>query len=230
MTRVLIVEDNAGIAGTLRSNLEFEGFHVDVAGDGELALRRCAAWEPDLIILDLMLPGVDGFQVLRTLRSRGVNTPVLILSALGAEIEKVRGFRLGADDYVTKPFGLLELLARVDALLRRGGATAAAPGTRARYEFGSIVVNVDSRTVTRAGETVVLRPKEFDLLVALLKRPGHVVPKKVLLREVWGYDPDVVSRTVDSHLFELRRKLEDDPSRPRHFKTLRGAGCQLDLG
>ena len=223
--RVLIIEDHAGIAQSLRANLEIEGHEVDVALDGATGIARCLAWMPDLLILDLMLPDVHGFDVLDTLRARQYEGPVLILSALGGEVEKVRGFRLGADDYVTKPFGLLELLERVKALLRR---RARAEDEGATYAFGDIAVDVASRRVTKAGAPVELRPKEFDLLVALARRAGHVFSRRRLLREVWDYESGVVSRTIDSHLLELRRKLEDDPAQPRHLKTLRGVGYVLE--
>jgi DNA-binding response OmpR family regulator len=221
--KILIVEDHDGIAQSLRANLEVEGHVVQTAADGIAGIALCVAWNPDLLILDLMLPGADGFEVLRTLRERESGTPVLILSALGAEVEKVRGFRLGADDYVTKPFGLLELLARVEALLRR----------RARdvptvLHFGDVRIEIEPRRVTRRGDHLALRPREFDLLVALARRPGHVFSKDALLREVWGYRPGVLSRTVDTHILELRRRLEDDPANPRHIRTMRGAGYVLD--
>ena len=230
MSRILVIEDNAGIARTLITNLEIEGHVADVALNGALGIERARDWQPDLVILDIMLPDINGFQVLRELRAARVDAPVLILSALGSELEKVRGFRLGADDYVTKPFGLMELLARVDALLRRARP---ADGGDARavtsYSFGDVVVRLETRDVTRGGENVVLRPREFDLLAALLRHAGRIVPKKQLLREVWGYHPSVLTRTIDTHLAELRRKLEDDPGNPRHIKTLRGAGCRIDL-
>jgi two-component system alkaline phosphatase synthesis response regulator PhoP len=221
--KVLIVEDHAGIAQSLRANLEIEGHIAEIAPDGQVGIDRCVAWKPDLVILDLMLPGIDGFEVLATLRKRDIDVPVLILSALGAEVEKVRGFRLGADDYVTKPFGLLELLARVEALLRRR-LHSQEPEQPATHSFGDVVVDVAARSATKDGEPVMLRPKEFDLLMALIARAGHVIPKEQLLREVWGYGPGVVSRTVDTHLLELRRKLEDDPASPKHFLTRKGAG------
>ncbi|MBI3792160.1 MAG: response regulator transcription factor [Gemmatimonadetes bacterium] len=231
MARILIIEDHVDLARTLRANLELEGHEVRVAPDGDAGLAE-TAWRPTLIVLDLMLPGTDGLAVLTTLRQRGDLTPVLILSARNAEVEKVRGFRLGADDYVTKPFGLMELLARVDALLRRVARPAAeAPAGDAPmtvHAFGDIRVEVESRRVFKRGAEVLLRPKEFDLLVALLRHAGRVVSRARLLREVWGYEASVVSRTVDTHLLELRRRLEDDPAQPRHLVTLRGAGYRLE--
>ena len=196
-----------------------------VALDGHAGIA--AALEPwaDLVLLDLMLPGIDGYAILRTLRERGVAMPVLILTALGEEADKVRGFRVGADDYVTKPFGLLELIARVDALLRRArGASPTTPGT---LHVGPIVIDTAARTVTRGGRLVALRPREYDLLAALARRPGEVIARADLLRDVWGYGDDVVTRTVDTHIAELRRKLEDDPAAPRWILTVQKAGYRL---
>jgi DNA-binding response OmpR family regulator len=227
--RVLVVEDNADLAYGLRNNLEIEGYKVDVAGDGPrgLALARTAG--PDLIILDLMLPGMDGFRVLRTLRDEGRRLPILVLTARGEEGDKVRGLRLGADDYVTKPFGVLELLARVEALFRRAGATTAVPVTLAERErFGDVEVVPASRTVLRHGKAVTLTPKEYDLLIALLRRRGAVASRTELLTEVWGYSATVLSRTVDTHVAELRSKLEQDAAQPKHILTVRKAGYRLE--
>jgi DNA-binding response OmpR family regulator len=227
--RVLVVEDNADLAYGLRNNLEIEGYKVDVAGDGTrgLALARTAG--PDLIILDLMLPGMDGFRVLRALRDEGRRLPILVLTARGEEGDKVRGLRLGADDYVTKPFGVLELLARVEALFRRAGSAAAAPPTLAEREhFGDVEVVPASRTVLRQGKAVTLTPKEYDLLIALLRRRGAVASRTELLTEVWGYSATVLSRTVDTHVAELRSKLERDAAQPQHILTVRKAGYRLE--
>lgn len=225
--RILVVEDNPDLAFGLRNNLEIEGFSVDVADDGFKALTRARTLRPDLIILDLTLPGLDGYRVLRTLRDEGMETPVLILSAHGDESDKVRGFRLGADDFVTKPFSLLELLARVQALLKRAPAkeeeTARTPG----YKFGEVTVDTSRQTVVNAGETVSLTPREYDLLLALLKRHGGVVSRADLMRDVWGHQHEVTSRTVDTHIAELRRKLERDASFPRHILTVRKAGYRI---
>jgi DNA-binding response OmpR family regulator len=222
---VLVVEDNADLAFGLRNNLEIEGYEVDVAGDGAAGLDRIRGGRPDLVILDLMLPGLDGFRVLREARRGGFAMPILVLTARGEEADKVRGLKLGADDYVTKPFGLLELLARVEALLRRGAprpAEKAAPVTVER--FGDLVVDAGARTVTRGGAAVELAPKELDLLLALIRHRGAVVLRLELMREVWGYTAAVVSRTVDTHVAALRKKLESDPSSPRHILTARKAG------
>jgi DNA-binding response OmpR family regulator len=225
MPRILVIEDNEKLAAGLRTNLEFEGHEVRLALDGHAGLA--ASLEPwaDLVLLDLMLPGIDGYALLRTLRERGVAVPVLILTALGEEADKVRGFRVGADDYVTKPFGLLELIARVDALLRR--ARGAPPGASSTFRVGPIVIDTAARTVTRGGLPVTLRPREYDLLAALARRPGEVIARADILRDVWGYGDDVVTRTVDTHVAELRRKLEDDPAEPRWILTVQKAGYKL---
>ena len=229
MTRartVLIVEDNEKLAMGLRNNLEFEGYAVLVAPDAASGLAFARAPGADVIILDLMLPDMDGHRVLRALRERGDTTPVLVLTALGEETDKVRGFRSGADDYVTKPFGLLELLARVDALLRRA-APVNGDGAPERFAFGDVVVDTGTHAVSRGGRAVALRPKEYELLVALARRGGQVASRLELMREVWGYDESVVSRTVDTHMLELRRKLEADPANPRHLVTVRKTGYRI---
>jgi DNA-binding response OmpR family regulator len=226
--RVLVVEDNADLAFGLRNNLEIEGYEVEVAPDGPRGLDRARESSPDLVILDLMLPGLDGYRVLRTLRSEGFQQPVLILTARGEEADKVMGFRLGADDYVTKPFGVLELLARVQALLRRASRQET-NGHAARDRFGDVEVDRASHAVFREGQAVNLAPLEYQLLIALYDRRGAVVSRHDLMREVWGHSTTVVSRTVDTHILELRRKLEPDPANPRHILTVRKAGYRLQV-
>lgn len=223
--KVLIVEDNPDLAFGLRNNLEIEGYDVRVAEDGPSGVQRILEWKPDLVILDLMLPGMDGYRVLRTVRDAGFKAPVLMLTARGQESDKVLGLRSGADDYVTKPFGVLELMARVEALLRRSQASAAPTVD----SFGSVRVDRSARTVTRDGTAVSLAPMEYDLLLALLDRAGTVVSRNDLMRHVWGYDASIVSRTVDTHVMELRRKLEAEPAEPRHILTVRKAGYRLAL-
>ena len=226
--RILIVEDNADLAFGLRNNLEIEGYTVTVAADGPSGLTAARTERPDLVILDLMLPGLDGYRVLKTLREDGLDMPVLILTAHGEEADKVRGFRLGADDYVTKPFGILELIARVAALLRRSSKPDAAASARARERFGTIEIDPATRTVYRRREAVPLTPMEFDLLLALVRHRGAVVSRLELLHEVWGHSSAVLTRTVDTHIAELRRKLEDNPAAPRYILTVRKAGYRLD--
>ena len=230
MTHILLIEDNPGFAEGLRQNLEFDGYRVTVASDVATSARAITADPPDLIILDLMLPDGNGYDVLRTIRERDSVTPVLLLTALSEEAHKVRGFRLGADDYVTKPFGLLELLARIESLLRRSASGSFAVVRLPPVRFGDVQVDRDHRKVTRAGAVVPLTPKEYALLAALIARNSAVVAREELLREVWGYDPEVVSRTLDTHLAELRRKLEKDPHHPRHILTLPKQGYRLVLG
>jgi DNA-binding response OmpR family regulator len=231
MKRVLVIEDNPDLAYGLRNNLEIEGYTVEAVDDGARGLSRARAGAPDLIILDLMLPGMDGYRVLRALREEGRRVPILILTARGEEADKVRGLRLGADDYVTKPFGVLELLARVEALLRRAGDAAAGSGADLPQpvveRFGEVEIQCASRTVLRRGAPVALTPKEYELLLALVRRNGAVASRVELLTEVWGYSSAVMSRTVDTHVAELRRKLEDDLGAPRHILTVRKAGYRL---
>lgn len=244
--RVLVVEDNSDLAYGLRNNLEIEGYEVLIASDGQSGLECARAHHPDLILLDLTLPELNGYRVLQALRRDDLATPVLILTARGTETDKVLGFRLGADDYVTKPFGVLELLARVEALLRRSGvadkrtldtshdprdgaeeATSSAATRDSVKRFGDVVIDVNSRTCEKAGEPISLTPKEFDLLVALIELDGAVASRATLLREVWGHRAEVMSRTVDTHMFELRRKLEEDPASPVHLLTVHKAGYRL---
>jgi DNA-binding response OmpR family regulator len=231
MPTVLLIEDNDKLARGLQSNLEFEGYAVLCASDGAAGLSMARDRRPDIIVLDLMLPDTDGYRVLRTLRDDGDTTPVLVLTALGEEADKVRGFRFGADDYVTKPFGLMELLARIDALLRRAtrpnGDAPRVTGD-SPSGFGDVRVDAARHTVTREGALVALRPKEYDLLVALLRRNGQVATRIELLKEVWGYDDSVMSRTVDTHIAELRRKLESDPANPKHILTVLKTGYRLN--
>jgi DNA-binding response OmpR family regulator len=226
MTRILLIEDNEDLAFGLQRTLEAEGYDVTVAVDGPAGIAQVEQVPPTLVILDLMLPGMDGYQVLRSIRQGGYQMPVLILTARGEEADKVIGFRLGADDYVTKPFGLSELLARVNALLRR--ARNVVP-VEEELAFGQVAINLAAHTVTKGGEKIALTPKEFELLVTLRRRAGVVVTRPALLKEVWGHQADVMTRTVDIHIAELRRKLEDDPGVPRHLVTVWKTGYRLDV-
>lgn len=223
--RVLIVEDDCDFVHGLQNNLEIEGYEVDVAGDGRAGLERARARAPDLLILDLMLPEIDGYSVLRSLRKEGFETPVLILTARGEPADKVRGFRSGADQYVTKPVDLQELLARVEVLLRRAGGASA--GDDGFERFGNFEVDPAARTVTRAGEPVSLAPKEFDLLLALIRRRGAVASRLELQRDVWGHNAVILSRTVDVHISALRHKLGEDPANPEHILTVLKAGYRF---
>jgi DNA-binding response OmpR family regulator len=216
--RILVVEDNTDLAAGIEYNLKLEGYDVRLAEDGQSAIDAASDWHPDLVLLDLMLPGVDGYHVLQAMRAGGNRAPVIILSARGEEADKVRGFRLDADQYVTKPFGILELLERIAALLRRSSRDNGdgAPQTLA---FGDVAVDMGSRTVTRGGVPVPITPKAYELLLALVRRD--------LLKEVWGYGAFIMTRTVDSHVAELRRKL-DDPERPKHIITVWKVGYRFE--
>jgi DNA-binding response OmpR family regulator len=228
MTKVLVIEDNANLAFGLTRSLESEGYVVEAADDGNRGLELARSCNPDLIVLDLMLPGIDGYSVLRQLREKGSDVPVLILSARSEEADKVVGFRLGADDYVTKPFGLSELLARVQAILRRArGGDKREDEHPAVEQFDDVTINVPARSVLKGTTSVALTPKEFDLLLALIRRKGAVASRMELLKEVWGHQAEVMTRTVDIHIAELRRKLEDDPATPRHILTVWKAGYRL---
>ena len=227
MKRILLIEDNENLAFGIRNNLEIEGYEVAVAAEGEAGLASARAMAPDLVLLDLMLPDMDGFRVLRTLRQDGDRVPILILTARSIESDKVRGLKLGADDYVTKPFGIPELLARVEALLRRSELVSEAE-ERPVQRFGHVRVDARRRSVVRKGRKVSLTPKEFDLLTALLRRNGVVASRRDLLREVWGYSSAVSTRTLDTHVAELRRKLEEDPAAPCHILTVWKTGYRLE--
>jgi two-component system response regulator MtrA len=228
MTRVLVVEDNANLAFGLTRSLESEGYEVESAEDGSRGFELARSTNPDLVVLDLMLPGMDGYTILKKLRAEGKDVPVLILTARGEEADKVFGFRLGADDYVTKPFSLSELLARVQAILRRAKGNDRRDG-EALEEFGDVSINTLARSVRRGESEVALTPKEFDLLLALVRRRGAVASRLELLKEVWGHQAEVMTRTVDIHIAELRRKLEQDPSTPKHILTVWKAGYRLQV-
>lgn len=232
MTTVLVVEDNRTLAFGLSHHLERDGFEVAVAYTGEGALRAARRLRPDLIVLDFMLPDIDGLEVLRILRAEGMPSPVLMLTARSGEEDVVRAFVVGVDDYVRKPFRIREVLARIRALLRRAqGAPPAeapeAPPPPAPITFGSVEIRPDSCTVLRDGQPVDLRPKEYDLLLALASRGGNVASRADLLREVWGYAPAMQSRTLDTHVLELRRKLESNPNEPAFLLTVRTRGYRL---
>ena len=224
--RILLVEDNADLAEGVEYNLKLEGYEVRIAENGRVAVEIARAWNPSLILLDLMLPEMDGYQVLRRVRQHDERVPVIILTARGEEADKVRGFKLDADQYVTKPFSIVELLERIAALLRRN-ARPDKPAAESRVTFGDIEIDFASRTVTRSGETCALTPKAYDLLLALLKREGAVAGRNELMKEVWGYGSFIMSRTVDTHIAELRRKLESNPAEPRHIVTVWKVGYRL---
>jgi two-component system alkaline phosphatase synthesis response regulator PhoP len=223
---ILLVEDEAAIAAFVQTALEREGFAVEVVEDGRQALARVNQALPDLIILDLMLPGMDGLEVCRAVRRMPTYVPIIMLTARDEDMDKVVGLELGADDYITKPFNTRELIARVRAVLRlaQSRATMEEPD---RLRIGRLEIDLTGRTVTVAGQPVELTPKEFDLLVLLASNPGRVFGRETLLEKVWGYDYLGDSRTVDVHVQRLRRKLEEDPHHPRHLLTVRSIGYKF---
>jgi two-component system, OmpR family, alkaline phosphatase synthesis response regulator PhoP len=225
MARILVVEDTRDLAEAVQYNLQLEGHDVEVAADGNAGLKAARERRPDLLILDLMLPGLDGFTVLERLRADGFTPPVLVLTARGEEADKVRGFRAGADQYLVKPFGLLELLERVRLLLRRWSAQQTGDGT---LRIADIEIDPARRDVRRGGRAVQLSPRAFDLLLALVRRRGAVASRLELMQEVWGHRAAILSRTVDAHIAELRRKLEHDSAAPRIVLTVRKSGYRID--
>ncbi len=223
MTRILVVEDEPAIALGLEDDLKMEGYEVEVAGDGLTACRRAKEAAFDLIILDVMLPGKDGFDVCRDLRRYGLRTPILLLTAKAQEAEKVLGFELGADDYVTKPFGTRELRARIKALLRR----AAEPAPQ-NYSFGDVEVDFARGELRRNGAPVELTPIELKLLDLFIRSRGRVLSRERLLEGAWGPDTYASDRIVDNHIANLRKKIEPDPGQPRYIRNLRGLGYRFD--
>jgi two-component system alkaline phosphatase synthesis response regulator PhoP len=223
--RLLVVEDERSLAATLSDRLVAEGYAVEVSPTGEAALEALASSPFDLVLLDVMLPGMDGFGVCMELRRRGFDLPVLMLTARAEVREKILGLKLGADDYLGKPFDMLELLARVEALLRR---RPSAPEGLGSHEFGDVMVDLRSAAVTRGGEPVPLSTMEYRLLGCFLQHKGEVLSREQLLDEVWGYDSSVYSRTVDVHVATLRQKIEANPSRPRFVVTVHRVGYRFD--
>jgi len=227
MPSVLIVEDDEAMAIALRDGFAYEGFTPVVARDGEAGLRAALDGAPDLIVLDVMLPKMSGLDVLKKLRAEGTSTPIIMLTARGQEIDKVLGLRMGADDYVTKPFSFMELMARADAVRRRA---AGAPGGRnglERYTFGDMSVNFKTYEARRQGKPVDLSQREFQLLKYLIEHRGQVVAREQLLNAVWGYERIPFTRTVDMHVAKLRKKIEPSADDPRHIITVHRAGYKF---
>jgi DNA-binding response OmpR family regulator len=224
--RVLVIEDDASIMLGLRINLEGEGYTVSSAEDGEKGLAKARAEAPDLVILDVMLPKLNGFQVLQSMRQEGLSMPIIVLSARTAEMDKVTGLELGAEDYVAKPFSLKELLARVRAALRRTGR----PAWRHRpiLTFGDVQVDPTARTTSRAGTPIDLTVREFDVLMCLIEARGEALSRDTIFARVWGPNHHGTPRTIDNFIQQLRAKLEDDPQRPQHVITVRGVGYRFD--
>jgi two-component system, OmpR family, alkaline phosphatase synthesis response regulator PhoP len=223
--RILLVEDEPGLRLTLTGRLVSEGYVVEQAADGETGLLRACAESFDLIVLDVMLPDRSGFEVCRDLRRRGIDTPVLMLTARGEVEDRVLGLRLGADDYLVKPFAMSELLARVEARLRRETAPPREPPEG--YRFGEVEVDFRRAEVSRAGQPVALSAKEFQLLCYLIRQRGATLSRDQLLNEVWGYDAMPSTRTVDVHVAWLRRKLEPNPRHPQYILTVHGLGYKF---
>jgi two-component system alkaline phosphatase synthesis response regulator PhoP len=225
VTRVLVVEDDEAMAVALHDGFAYEGYEVALARDGEQGLRMAHDGSPDLMILDVMLPKMTGLEVCRQLRGEGSQLPIIMLTARGQEIDKVLGLKLGADDYVTKPFSFMELMARVEAVLRRTQPGGLAQ--RAEHRFGDVVVDLDRHQASKGGDELELTPREFRLLGYLLEHRGEVVSREQLLDAVWGYDTIPFTRTVDTHIAKLRKKIEDDPSDPQHIITVHRLGYKF---
>ena len=225
--KILIIEDDRAILAGIERNLRFEGFEVAGASDGEKGLEMAFSGRQDLIILDIMLPRVSGFEICRLLKQKKVETPVIILSAKGQEADKVRGLDLGADDYISKPFGVRELVARVKAVLRRKRRDEV---KYEKFAFGSVEMDFRGQAVRRKGKPVEMSAREFKLLKVLVENAGQVLDRNTILNYVWGYDYDGTSRTVDNFINRLRQKLEDDPNNPRFITTVFGVGYKFETG
>lgn len=224
MSRILIVEDEPDMARGVQYNLEARGYEVVVAADGEAGYQMALTLRPDLVVLDVMLPKRDGYEVCRALRKVEPALPILMLTARGGEDDLVLGLKLGADDYMRKPFSIAELVARIEALLRRSASAGGAPR---QVDFGSIAIDFERHQATRAGEPLELTPKEFEIVRYFAARPGMVVSRDALLNAVWGYTSAPNTRTVDAHLVKLRQKLEETPSAPKHLLTVHGMGYKF---
>jgi two-component system alkaline phosphatase synthesis response regulator PhoP len=224
MTKILIVEDEPNMVAGLRDNFEFEGYEVLSAYNGVEGLERALAESPDLVVLDVMMPKMSGLDVCKQLKAKRPSIPIIMLTARGQEVDKVVGLELGADDYVTKPFSIRELIARVKAVLRRSRTL---PKEHDRYLFGDADINLHTCQVTRGGKDIELSAMEFELLKYFICHAGEVLTRDRLLEEVWGYDSYPSTRTVDAHLVRLRQKLEPDPEQPHFFLTVHGMGYRF---
>ncbi len=224
MTKILIVEDEPNMVSGLRDNFEYEGYEVITAGDGVEGLNRALADSPDLVVLDVMMPRMSGLDVCKQLKAKRPSIPIIMLTARGQEVDKVVGLELGADDYVTKPFSIRELLARVKAVLRRAHTL---PKDQERYSFGDVEVDLRSYQVRRKGKAIEFSAKEFELLKYFLCHAGETLSRDRLLEEVWGYNHYPTTRTVDAHIVRLRQKLEPDPAEPRLILTVHGVGYKF---
>ncbi len=225
-SRILIVEDDPAIGAFVQTALERERFRVELVKDGETAIKRFDSFSPNLILLDLMLPGMNGLEVCQMLRRRAQYIPIIMLTAKDDDVDKIVGLEMGADDYITKPFKIRELLARVRALLRLVQRSTN-PGARA-LRFDALEINIEERTVTRNGKPITLTPKEFELLALLVSNPRRVFGRETLLEKVWGYEYAGETRTVDVHIQRLRQKIEPDPAEPRFLITVRNIGYKFE--
>ena len=225
MEKILIVDDQEELLSGLAVNFRREGYAVLTARNGEAAIGLASREAPDLIVLDVMMPGMSGFDVCRELRRRGIETPIIMLTARGEEIDRVVGLEVGADDYLTKPFSLRELLARVRARLRR--RPPAPTGTLGRYRLGEVEIDFERLRAERRGRVLEMSAKEFDLLELLVRRRGEVLTRDEILRQVWGYDDPPATRTVDTHILKLRQKIEEDPGNPAYILTVYGEGYRF---
>ncbi|TNE69988.1 response regulator transcription factor [bacterium] len=226
---ILIVEDEPGLILTLQDRFENEGYNVDVADDGEKGFQKASFGGYDVIILDLMLPKKSGLDVCRDLRAKDVFTPILMLTAKGQVIDKVLGLKMGADDYLAKPFEFMELLARIEALIRRNKRVKPAKKSDSTFSFSDVEVFISKGEVHKSGDAVTLSAKEFHLLHFMLQHQGELLTRERLLDEVWGYDSTPTTRTVDVHVAWLRQKLEDDHRHPKHIMTVHGMGYKFVL-
>jgi DNA-binding response OmpR family regulator len=224
MPKILIVEDEPDMVLGLKDNFEFEGYEVVTASDGAAGLERARSEKPDLLVLDIMLPKLSGLEVCKTLRAEGFQSPIIMLTARGQEIDKVVGLELGADDYVTKPFSIRELLARVRAILRR---TDGGKKRLSRYRFSDLELDFETYRATRAGDKLDMSPREFELLRYLIERKGETVTRDQLLEDVWGYESYPSTRTVDTHIAKLRAKIGDSGSEPKYIMTIHGVGYKF---
>lgn len=224
MVKILLVEDEPEMQRGLRDNLEFEGYKVELVGDGKEGLKKIVNHTYDMVILDVMLPGMSGFEICKQAREKGVRTPIIMLTAKGEEVDKVLGLELGADDYITKPFSLRELLARIKAVLRR---KEGASETSSTVKIGNVEVDFSTYRVSRKGKSIDMTPKECEILRFLWQHKTQVVSRDALLTNVWGYDESISSRTVDNFILKLRQKVEPSPSKPRHIITIHGSGYKL---
>ena len=224
MSKILIVEDEPDMVLGLKDNFEFEGYEVVTASDGASGLERARSEKPDLLVLDIMLPRLSGLEVCKTLRAEGFGSPIIMLTARGQEIDKVVGLELGADDYVTKPFSIRELLARVRAILRR---TEGGKKRLSRYRFADLELDFETYRATRGSERLEMSPREFELLRYLIERKGETVTRDQLLEDVWGYESYPSTRTVDTHIAKLRAKIGDSGTEPRFIMTIHGVGYKF---